>query len=540
MVYRPLQSFGRFVLAACAVSLASSLGAQTTPSTTPPAGPNLSRVDVFLGYSYYGTHSVVKPAGIGYSSVDYGGQLSGAYYFNKFFGMEVAVGGHPNGRNDQFYSGSAGPIFRVHMQDYSLFAHGNAGAVYIGGPNNNDESGGPSPIYYNPNQWGPTLAVGGGMDYDLPFFNHRFGLRLFQADYRYIHADFGPGNNGAPVGGRANLNGAELSTGIVTHFGSIVPPPPVTYSCAISPATAYPGDPITVTGTALNLNPKKTPTYTWSADGGVVSGNTSTATIDTKTAAAGTYTVKGHVTEGNKPTEVADCTASYTIKAFEPPTMSCSASPSTLDTGGSATITASATSPQNRPLTYSYSSTAGSVSGTSSTATLSTSGAAPGPITITCNVVDDKGQTASATTTVTINTPPAPKAPVTSNLCSINFNRDPRRPARVNNEAKACLDDVALSLQRSSDAKVALAGNAASDEKAGKKLAAERAINTKAYLVKEKGVDASRISVYTGSEDGKTVNTTLIPSGATLNTGAMTMVDETAVTKPVVKKHHKK
>ena len=543
MVYRPLQSFGRFVLAACAVSLASSLGAQTAPSpTAPPAGPNLSRVDVFVGYSYFGTHSYIKPAGISYSSVDYGGIASGAYYFNKYVGMELTIGGHPNGRNDQYYTGALGPIFRAHMQNYSVFAHANAGATRIGGPNNNDETGGPNPIYYNPNQWGPTLAVGGGMDYDLPFFNNRFALRLFQADFRYIHADFGPGNygsGGALLGGRANINGAELSTGIITHFGSIVPPPPVTYSCVVSPATAYPGDPITITGTALNLNPKKTANYTWSADGGTVTGTGSTATIDTKTAAPGTYTVKGHVTEGNKPIESSDCTASYTVKPFEPPTITCSAQPSTVDPGGSSTITANGVSPQNRPLTYSYSSTAGSVTGTTNTATLSTSGAT-GTITVTCNVVDDKGQTASTTTTVSVNNPPPPPQPKTSNLCSINFNRDPRRPARVNNEAKACLDDIALNLQRSSDSKVALVGNAASGEKMSTKLAGERAINTKAYLVKEKGIDSSRISVYTGTEDGKTVNTTLIPSGSTLDKGSITPVDESAPAPVVKKKHHKR
>jgi outer membrane protein OmpA-like peptidoglycan-associated protein len=540
MVYRPLHSFGRFVLAACAVSLgATCLGAQTTPSTTPPVGPNLSRVDVFLGYSYYGAHGMIKPAGIAYSSVDYGGILSGAYYFNKYVGMEITLGAHPDGRNDQLYTASAGPIFRAHMQNYTLFAHANAGGVRIGGPNNNDETGGPTPVYFNPNQYGPTLAVGGGMDYDLPFFNNRFSLRLFQADYRYIHADFGPGDAGTGLlGGRANIGAAELSSGIVTHFGSIVPPPPVTYACAVSPATVYPGDPITVTGTALNLNPKKTATYTWSADGGTISGTSSTANVDTKTAAAGTYTVKGHVTEGNKPTEMADCTSQYTVKAFEPPTISCSASPSSLNPGDSSTITASATSPQNRPLTYSYSSTAGSISGTSSTATLTTAGAAPGTITVTCNVVDDKGQTASSTTSVTIAAPPAPHI-VTSNLCSINFDRDPRRPARVNNEAKACLDDIALNLQRTSDAKVALVGNSGGSEKLGKKLAASRAINTKEYLVKDKGVDASRISVYTGTDDGKTVTTTLVPTGATLDSGSWTAVDETAVAVPV-RKHHKK
>ncbi len=539
MVYRPLHSFGRFVLAACAVSLgAASLGAQTTPSTTGPAGPNLSRTDVFLGYSYYGAHGMVKPAGIAYSSIDLGGIASGAYYFNKYFGMEVSVVAHPSGNNDQLYTASAGPIFRAHMQNYTLFAHANAGGGRLGGPNHSDE-GGPPPVYFEPNTWGPTLAVGGGMDYDLPFFNNRFSLRLFQADYRYVHADFGP-QIGSLLGGRANVGAAELSTGIVTHFGSIVPPPPVTYSCAASPASVYPGDPITVTGTALNLNPKKTASYTWSADGGTIAGTSNTANIDTKTAAAGTYTAKGHVSEGPKPAQMADCTAQYVVKPFEPPTITCSASPSSVNPGDSSTITANGVSPQNRPLTYSYSSTAGSVSGTSASATLATTGAAPGTVTVTCNVVDDKGQTASTTTTVSIAAPPAPPKIVTSNLCSINFDRDTRRPTRVNNEAKACLDDIALNLQRTSDAKIAVAGNAASTEKMGPKLAAQRAENTKQYLVKEKGIDPSRISVYTGTEDGKTVNTTLIPSGATLDSGSMTSVDESAIQTPVAhgRRHH--
>jgi hypothetical protein len=183
----------------------------------------------------------------------------------------------------------------------------------------------------------------------------------------------------------------------------------VTYSCAVSPNSVYPGDPVTVTGTALNLNPKKTATYSWTAtNGAMVSGTSSTATIDTKSLAAGTYTVKGHVSEGAKPGMMADCSADFTVKAFEPPTISCSANPSTVSPGDSSTITANGVSPQNRPLTYSYSATAGSISGSTNTATLSTTGAAPGTITVTCNVVDDKGQTASQMTTVTVVAPPAP------------------------------------------------------------------------------------------------------------------------------------
>ncbi len=545
MVYRPFSNLSRLMLAACAVGLGvGSLNAQTA-STAAPMGINPSRVDVFLGYSYFGAHGQVKPAGISYSSINVGAIGSVAYYMNKYVGGEAIVSAHPNGKNDDFFSISGGPIFRAPMQNFTLFGHGLVGAGWLDGPNSHNGT------YYEPYRAGPTLTVGGGMDYDLPFFDNRFSLRLFQADYRWIHTNYGPAATiptGGVLGGRTNLNAAELSTGVLMHFGHIIPPPPVTYACAASPATVYPGDPITVTGTAGNLNPKKAYNYSWTGDGGTVTGNTSTANVDTKTANPGTYTVKGHIVEGGvktpKPGEMADCTATYTVKPFEPPTVSCSASPSTVAPGDSSTITASGMSPQNRPLTYSYSASAGSVSGSTSTATLSTAGAAPGTITVTANVVDDKGQTASCTTTVTVNAPPPPPAPLTSALCSVSFERDKRRPVRVDNEGKACLDDVALKLQSDSAAKLAVVGNATTDETTatGKKkavgttYAAERAVNTKDYLVTEKGIDASRVSVYTGTDSGKTVTTTLVPAGATLSTSGLTPVDESAVKAPAPKK----
>jgi outer membrane protein OmpA-like peptidoglycan-associated protein len=365
-------------------------------------------------------------------------------------------------------------------------------------------------------------------------------LRLFQADYEYIHANFGP----APtVGGRANINAARLSTGIVWKFGNIIPPPPVEYTCSASPATVYPGDPITITGTATNLNPKKTATYSWSGQGVTVKSDTATANVDTGSLQPGSYTVTGHVSEGQKPGQFADCTANFTVKQFEPPTVSCSVNPSSVNPGDSATITATGVSPQNRPLTYSYTASAGSISGTGNTATLSTAGAPAGTVTVTANVSDDKGQTASGTCSVTINAPPPP-APKTQTLCSITFSRDKKRPTRVDNEAKACLDDVALNAQRSADASVVVVGNATPEEqnppapKKGRKkaappvnIAAQRAVNTKDYLVKEKGIDASRIQVRTGSAGAKEVENYLVPAGATFDTDVpgTTAVDESTV-----------
>jgi hypothetical protein len=505
-------------------------------------------VDIFMGYSYFGAHGQLKPAGISYSSIDLGAIGSGAYYFNRYFGGEIVYTNHPDGTNDGTSGISAGPIFRLPTEHFTVFAHGLAGAERLGGPNSNV----PATYEKEPYTWGVALTAGGGLDYSVPFHDNLFGIRLVEADYRYIHDDFGPyvGIPAAGVlGGRTNLNAIELSSGILVHFGHIIPPPPVTYSCSVAPANAYPGDPITVTGVALNLNPKKTATYTWTTDGGVVSGTSNVANVDTKASAPGTYTVKGHVAEGVRPGQMADCSATYTVKAFDPPTISCSANPTSLNPGDSSTISASAVSPQNRPLTYSYNASAGSISSVTPTATLSTAGAAPGPITVTCGVADDKGHNESATTSVTVIAPPLPPpppAPLATSLCPTSFERDAKRPTRVDNEAKACLDDVALSLQRSTDAKLALVGNEDAKEQATEakeakrtaklkhhvakpSAAAERSVNTKNYLVTEKGIDPSRILVYTGTDEGKTVTTTLIPAGAVNPVASDTAVDESAV-----------
>ena len=558
MVYRPFRHIGRFGLAACAASLAvASLSAQTAPSTTAPVGPNPSRVDIFMGYSYFGAHGQVKPAGISYSSVNLGATISGAYFFNKYVGGEANFVAHPDGNNDGLYSVSGGLIVRAPMENFTLFAHGLVGASDVGGPNSEV----PATLEHEPYRWGPTLTAGGGMDYDLPFFDHRFSLRLFEADYRYFHADYGPTTTiptGGVLGGRTNLSGIDLETGIVMHFGHIIPPPPLKYACSVAPASIFPGEPITATGVVTDANPKKTVTYTWSSTGGTISGTSTTANIDTKGIAPGTYTVKGHAQEGVKPGEMADCApVDFTVKAFEPPTISCSASPSSVDMGGSSTITASGVSPQNRALTYSYSASAGSITGTSNSATLSTSGVQGGTtITVTCNVVDDLGKSATSMTSVSINQPPPPPPvarPVTQNLCSVSFERDKARPTRVDNEGKACLDDLALALQRTTDATLDIIGNATAEEKAPSKhkkvvkpdFAAERAVNTKDYLVKEKGLDASRIKVLTGPDDAKTVTSVLVPAGADTSAITATPVDESAVKvqprKPLAeKKHHKK
>ena len=343
--------------------------------------------------------------------------------------------------------------------------------------------------------------------------------------------------------------------------------PPIPLSAEAAPPAVFPGEPVTVTATPGSVSTKKNNSvvYSWSGDG--VTGNGNVAKVATDNQAPGSYTVKAQVKQGKKgkeglkPGQTADATASYTVKAFEPPTISCSASPTTIKPGETSTVTATAVSPQNRPLTYSYSAASGAISGSGSSATFNSTGAPTGSVEITCTVADDKGHSVNSGTSVTIVAPPPPPQPHTQALCSISFDKDKKRPTRVDNEAKACLDDVALDLQKQPDAKAVVVGNADAKEQAKtakqeafaakhkhakvENFAAERAVNTKDYLVTEKGIDASRVSVMTGADSAQTVANYLVPAGASFaqDVQGTTAVDESAVKaqprKPLGAKSHK-
>jgi outer membrane protein OmpA-like peptidoglycan-associated protein len=353
-----------------------------------------SKWDIFVGFSYLSPHVTSD----GFDNFDntgirYGAIGSVSRYFNKYVGMQFEGDFHDDFNEDRptstdFKGGSGGLILRYPSANFTPFAH-----FLVGG-----ESAG---SYYRQNQWGVVATGGGGLDYNTPLFNHHLALRLFQADYQFNHQDFG------------DFNMLRLSAGLVFRIGSFAPPIPVALDCSATPQSVYPGDPVTVTATASNLNPKLQVVYSWSGDG--VTGDGTSATVATATLAPGVHTANGKVSEGRgdkiglKPGEVANCISSYTVKAYELPTVSCSTSPSTIQQNETSTVTATGVSPQNRPLTYSYSAQSGSINGNGPAATFSAAGAPSGPVEITCNVIDDKGNSASAVASVTIA--PAPEVP---------------------------------------------------------------------------------------------------------------------------------
>ncbi|QHN02164.1 hypothetical protein FTO74_01285 [Granulicella sp. WH15] len=501
-----------------------------TPAVTYPTP--LSKVDVYGGYgaflpissyinnqqfdSIYNPNATVSVTD--YFTRRFGLQIEGGYFsassLRGSYGQ--CVNGACSDRDQTLYTAEAGPIFRFPHGRFVPFVHVLAGGAKVRGP------------YLQPLHWGYGLTGGGGVDYILPWFHNMLAVRPIQADVQYEHVDHGV----APVVSQLNYYGTnditnvKLSGGLVLRFGDMQPPPAVMEDCNASPMSVYPGEPIVVTGAPSNLNPKKKVVYSWTTTGGQITGSDVTANISTVGLAPGTYTISGKVVQGNKPWEQASCSGNFTVKPYDPPTISCSADPSTVLAGTPVAITAAGMSPQNRSLTYSYTSTGGQITGSGAHVSLSTASVPGGPITVTCNVVDDLGKTATATTTVTVTVPAAP-APTTSNLCSVSFTRDRKRPVRVDNEGKACLDDIALTLQRQADAKLVIIGKNSPDEKGI--AAAERSANVRLYLTQEKGIDPARIDVRQGAVSDRSVDNVLVPAGATFADAGTTMVDTSAI-----------
>jgi hypothetical protein len=82
----------------------------------------------------------------------------------------------------------------------------------------------------------------------------------------------------------------------------------------------------------------------------------------------------------------------------------------------------------------------------------------------------------------------------------------------VDNEAKACLDDIALTMQRDAAGRLIIVGNYAPNETP--KAGSERASNEKQYLTSEKGIDPRRIEVRVGKAGDRTAANVFLPEGA--------------------------
>ncbi len=374
-------------------------------------------------------------------------------------------------------------------------------------------------------------AGGGGANLDyqvIGLLNYKFGQHLgLGLGWRYLDVNY--------RGNHQFIYDTATSGALAGFYYTLggKPPVPPTASCSVSPTEIWSGDPVTATMSTQNFNPKHTITYAWTASGGKISGTGTTGNVDTTGLAPGSYTAKGTATdEKEKKNNIASCEGSFTVKQPHPPVADCSASPNTVKAGEASTLTVNASSPDNFPLTYAWSASAGRVNGTGANVSLDTTGAPEGAaITTAATVTDSRGLSTSCSATVNVLSPPVTVAEV-QEIGECKF-MDAKRPSRVDNTCKAILDDVALRIQHEPNGKFVVVGFTDEQETVTEtQLGAQRSVNMKYYLVNGEGgqqIDATRIDVRTsGTMKEKGAKIYFVPSGATF-TQESVAVDETQV-----------
>jgi hypothetical protein len=126
-----------------------------------------------------------------------------------------------------------------------------------------------------------------------------------------------------------------------------------------------------------------------------------------------------------------------------------------------------------------------------------------------------------------VNVEAPPPAAEASKMSEFMFGPN---SARVDNAAKAVLDQVALRLQGEANSTVQLVGSATATEPA--RMSMMRANNAKAYLT-SKGIDPSRVMTADAGKTGnRKVEVWFVPAGATAPTVTPTTVETTPAPKP--------
>lgn len=363
--------------------------------------------DLFVGYQWlHPGITVPAPAGNPASPTAYqvpdmspGFGTALTYNFDPHWGGEFDFGQNwGNSNNETTVSG--GPRFMVRTDYANYFLHSlfSYNRLSVNGLNTGEN--------------GIGVILGGGMDLPL---TKKFAWRVFEADYVFGRHNYSSeASDSFPDLRRPSAEGIRLRTGVVFSWGGAPALTPAA-SCSVQPREVLVGEPITATVSASNFNPKHTVAYSWSGNGGQVTGKDTAATIDTTNAAPGSYTVTAHVTDAKeKKNNEASCSASYTVRPLppkNPPTMSLSANPTDLAIGGTVNLTASCSSPDNVPTSVAnWTSSAGTVSGSGSSATLNTSGLPAGTITVTATCTDSRGLTGQGSAQISLQNPPPPPA----------------------------------------------------------------------------------------------------------------------------------
>lgn len=453
---------------------------------------------------------------------NYGATGSFTYNANKWLGLTAEIGGYhfsrqiyappiqnPDGSvtyQKESLSGGwqtymAGPRLNWRRFDHFvpfvevLFGAGHAGQQMNGNTGS---------------QTAFTLAAGGGLDVVL-FKN--LAWRFFEADYLMTNFT-GPLLN--PEGRQNNL---RIGSGLVLRWGYPPMPPkpnrPPVAACSASPTSVYQGSTEPV-GIHVNASdPDNDPlTYSYSATGGTVDGTGPDVRWNPTGLAIGNYTVNATVDDGRGGKATCSTDVAVNKRPNRPPVISCAPDRSPIRAGETVAIRSTASDPDGDPLTYSYATTGGQITGSGPVVQFDSTGLKAATYTITCTADDGQGGRTSATTTVEVQPPKELEARLA--LHSIYFPTD--RPS-VSNPSGGLLEsqqkrldtlaaDFLQYLQYKPDANLLMTGHAdrRGPKEYNQKLSERRVNRVKSYLV-EHGVPADHLQTKAvGEEENMTAD----------------------------------
>ena len=471
---------------------------QAKAKSSSSSDSTLPKVDLYAGYSFVRFNT--KVTGVKEHTNWQGLDASIAGNLNRWFSLVADFGFYdvrhlPPGVRASGYTFLFGPRFSLRTEHVTPFVHTLFGAARL-----SDTITPPSTSAFFNRTFSENAfaaALGGGVDVN---FNKHVSWRLFQAEYLLTKFTDG-GNN--------RQNNYRVGTGLVFHLGGNPPPPPPnhppTVTVAANPTKVFAGSGDSIALKATASDPDNDPlNYKWSATGGGIEGTGAEVRWNSSGVKEGTYTATVTVDDGRGGTASASTDYQVVAKPNSPPIISsCAASPGTITVGQKSTITTSASDPDNDPLTYSYKTTGGKVTGSDATAQFDSTRTAPGTYTVTCHVSDGRGGEVDATTQVTVQ--PAPEQRALEQRLSLHSIYFPTAQPTVQNPNGGLLpsqeqtlttlaSDFKKYLEFKPEAHLILQGHA--DPRGGpeynKALSDRRVARTKAFLV-EQGVSADAI-----------------------------------------------
>jgi outer membrane protein OmpA-like peptidoglycan-associated protein len=459
------------------------------------------KYDIFVGYQWLHPGANVptpfsnpaNPTRFQVPDMAKGFGASVTFNFDPHWGLEGDFG---HNWDNYETTASAGPRLIFRDDDGAFFLHAmlSYNRLGIDGLNPSNGVGG---------------IFGGGMDFRI---TRSMSWRVFEADF--VTAQQHYSQFAGTIAARPAEKGVRLRTGLVFNFG-YPENKPVSASVTVQPAEVMVGEPVTATATPGNFNPKHELNYEWSSSCGKITGKGETASIDTNGASGGNCTASVHVVDPKaKKNGEATASTSYTVKEppKNPPTVSCSANPTSVQAGAMVTVSCTCSSPDNVPTALSnFTASGGTITGSGSTANLDTTGASPGTIRVNATCSDQRGLSTPAAAEVAVQNPPPPPPQVSPEvkelearlaLHSVYFPTAQPTPANPNaglvksqqTTLTALAADFKKYLQSRPEAHLILEGHADPRGSAefNQALSERRVNRTKNFLV-EQGVPAANI-----------------------------------------------